>query len=133
MARKLTRTDFNFLLDTVLLVLFVALCASSVILEFVFPAATRADGWQLWSKSYDQWSRVRFGILSLLAAAIVLHIMLHWSWVCGVVESRTKDRPTGRRPPDDPSRTLWGVALLIAIINIAGFIIGWAALTIQAP
>ncbi len=133
MSRKITRTDVNFLLDTVLLLLFVALCICSVILEFVFPPGTRAEGWQLWSKSYNEWSRFRFGILSFLAGAVLLHIMLHWSWVCGVVESRTRDKSQPKIPNDDPSRTLWGVGLLIAIINIAGIVIGLAAITIKSP
>lgn len=134
MSRKISRTDVNFLLDTVLLLLFVALSISSVILEFVFPVGTEADGWLLWQWSYNEWSRLRFGLLAALALSVLVHVMLHWSWVCGVVASRRgsshSHRPAAR---DDPSRTLWGVGLLILIINLAGAIVAAAALMIQAP
>src|SRR6478752_1878098 len=112
MSRKISRTDINFLLDGVLLLLFVMLCSCSAILEFVFPPATRAEGWLLWSKSYNEWSRIQFGILSLLAVAVLLHIMLHWSWVCGVVESRIGEKSKRKVANDDPNRTLWGVGVL---------------------
>ena len=35
--------------------------------------------------------------------------------------------------PDDPSRTLWGVGLLIFLINVIGMVIAAAVLSIHAP
>ena len=133
MSRKVTRTDVNFLLDTVLLVLFVALCICSVILEFVFPPGTQAEGWMLWTRSYNDWSRLRFGVLAALTAAVLLHLMLHWSWVCGVIESRTRSKTQPKPPNDDPSRTLWGVGLLIVIVNLVGAVVAAAAVMIRGP
>lgn len=131
--RKLTRTDVNFWLDFLLLLLFVAVCTLSVILEFIFPTGTQADGWLLWGYGYGEWSRIRFVVLSALAAAIVLHVMLHWSWVCGVVASRLGAKKGGAGAHDDPSRTLWGVGLLIVVVNVVGVVVALAALTIQSP
>lgn len=132
-SRKFTRTDVNFWLDFLLLVLFLALCTLSVILEFIFPVGTQADGWLLWGYGYGEWSRARFIVLATLAAAVVLHVMLHWSWVCGVVASRLGTKKTGGGAHDDPSRTLWGVGLLIVAVNLIGFLVALAALTIQSP
>jgi len=131
--RKISRTDVNFWLDVTLLVLFLAVCTLSVILEFIFPSGPQADGWRLWGKDYGEWSRIRFGCLATMAAAVVLHVMLHWSWVCGVVASRLGAKKSGAIPHDDPSRTLWGVSLLIVVVNLVGLILAAAALTIQAP
>ena len=132
-ARKLTRTDVNFWLDFLLLVLFLAVCALSVILEFVFPVGPQADGWLLWGRSYGEWSRIRFLFLAIMAAAVILHVMLHWSWVCGVVASRLGSKKSGGVSQDDPTRTLWGVGLLIVVCNLVGLIVAAAALTIQSP
>jgi hypothetical protein len=134
MPRKLTRTDINFLLDAILLLFFVALCICSVILEYVFPAGTHADGWTLWKRSFNQWSDYRFRLLSAMALGVLIHVMLHWTWICGVASSRMRGKSSGGPAAhDDPSRTLWGVALLIVIINLAGAIIAVAALTVRAP
>jgi hypothetical protein len=133
-ARKLTRTDVNFWLDFLLLLLFLALCTLSVILEFIFPIGTQADGWLLWGYGYGEWSRIRFIVLSAMGAAVVLHVMLHWSWVCVVVASRVGAKKAGGSAAhDDPSRTLWGVGLLIVAVNLIGFVVALAALTIQSP
>ena len=131
--RRLTRTDINFCLDFLLLIIFVALCTCSVIVDFVFPIGTHADGWSLWSQGYASWSRIRFWLLATLAAAILVHVMLHWSWVCGVVASRFGKKGKSVALQDDPSRTLWGVGLLILLINVVGTIIAAAVLSIHPP
>lgn len=132
--RKLTRTDFNFYLDTALLAVFVALCTCSVIVEFVFPPGPQANGWLLWGRSYVEWSLFRFALLAIIAAGVLLHVMLHWSWVCGVVASRLGHKKTGAAGAhDDPVRTLWGVGLLIAVVNVVGAIVAIASLMIQSP
>jgi uncharacterized protein DUF4405 len=128
-----SRTDVNFWLDATLLVLFVALCALSVVLEFVFPPGPQAAGWLLLGRGYADWSQIRFGVLATLAAAILLHLMLHWNWVCGVVASRLGAKKKGATAHDDPTRTLWGVALLIVVCNVIGLAVAAAMFAIQAP
>lgn len=133
MPRKVSRTEINLLLDLVLLLLFVAVCTCAVILQFVFPTE-KHEGWLLWSRSFSDWSRYQFTLLAGMALAVLLHIMLHWSWICGVVSSRCGDKTTRKTAAnDDPNRTLWGVGLLIVIVNILGAIIAAAALSIQSP
>ena len=134
MSKRITRTEANFCLDATLLSLFVALATCSVIVEFVFPPGPQADGWLLWSWTYVAWRRLQFGLLATLAAALLLHVMLHWSWVCGVIASRLgRKKPGHAAVKDDPSRTLWGVGLLIVLINLVGLVVAAAALSVQAP
>jgi hypothetical protein len=132
--RKYSKTDINFWLDTFLLFAFTFLCWISIILRFVFPPATKADGWKLWGLDYLAWSDLQFAVISVLAASILLHVMLHWSWVCGVVNGWVRKRQSVPDPKQDTgTRTLWGVALLIALCNIVGIGIATAVLTIREP
>lgn len=134
MMRRISRTDVNFCLDATLLALFVSLCACSTILEFVFPPGPDALGWMLWGRTYNDWSHYRFAILATMAAAVLLHVMMHWPWVCGVVESRLGRKRLGTATTrENPSRTLWGVGLLITVFNLIGLIVAAAELTIQSP
>ena len=130
-----SKTNINFWLDTLLLVMFLALCWSAVIVRFVFPAALRSEGWTLWGMDYQAWSDIQFGSLCLLSAGILLHVMLHWTWVCGVVGKYLNRRDDDGRlvQPENGTRTLWGVGLLIVILNVLGLGIAVAALTIQSP
>jgi hypothetical protein len=133
MPRRVSRTEINFLLDSILLLLFVAVCTCAVILQFVFPTE-KQEGWLLWSRSFSDWSRYQFTLIAAMALAVLLHVMLHWSWICGVVTSRFGDKAARKNAAnDDPNRTLWGVGLLIVIVNVAGAIVAAAALTIQSP
>ncbi len=135
MAKRISKTDVNFWLDAFLLCVFLMLCWSSVIVRYVFPPATKSAGWTLWGLGYLAWTDIQFVILCVLASSILLHVMLHWTWVCGMVESwRRKRRGTGKTTKQSTgARTLWGVGLLIAICNLVGLGIAAAILSIQRP
>jgi hypothetical protein len=127
----MSRTHVNFLLDSLLLTAFSLLVWSSVIVRFVFPPGTDARGWLLWRLTYDQWQTLQFAMVAVLALGVLIHVMLHWSWVCGVVATRlARDKKTKL---DDGTQTLYGVGLLIVILNFLGLAIAAAALSIRPP
>ena len=135
MLKRISKTDVNFWLDTFLLCTFMVLCWSSVVVRYVFPPATKSEKWTLWGLDYLAWTDVQFATLCVMTAAVLLHVMLHWSWVCGVVESWRRKRRGIKAiaKQDNGSRTLWGVGLLILICNLLGLAIAAAALSIQGP
>lgn len=127
----MTRTTVNFLLDATLLVSFLLLVFVAIVVRFIFPPGPDAAGWRLWGLSFDQWATLQFGIVALLALEILLHVMLHWSWVCGVIATRLAHDKKAKF--DEGSQTLYGVGLLIVILNVVGLAIAIAALTIRQP
>ena len=127
----MSRTIVNLLLDTLLLVILCGLVLSAVIVRFVFPPGTAAHGWQLWKLGFDQWLTIQFATIAVLALSVLIHVMLHWSWVCGVIATRiTGDK---KSKLDEGSQTLYGVGLLIIILNVLGLTIAAAALMIHPP
>jgi hypothetical protein len=120
----------NLLLDAALLVAFTALCFAAVVVRFVFPPGPAAAGWSLWGLDYDAWGGVQFALLSILAVGILVHVMLHWSWVCNVIASRMPGR--GARV-DDGLQTIYGVGLLIGLLLAVGSALAGAVLTVQGP
>jgi hypothetical protein len=131
--RGISRTAINFFVDLALLIALVALMWISVVVRFVFPRGTEATGWRLLGLGYDDWCGLQFGTVALLAALVVLHLMLHWTWVCGVVTSRLSRWRGKTIQLDDGNRTLYGVGLLIVILNIIGLLTAAAALMIHGP
>lgn len=132
-AAAWSRTSINFALDFALLVVFLALIWVSTVVRFVFPAGTTAAGWTLWGYGYDDWSAWQFAVLCLLALGVLVHLMLHWSWVCGVIGNRFSRWRCKPMRMDDGTQTLYGVGLLIVALNILGVALTVAALTIRAP
>ena len=129
--KKLSRTTINFWLDTLLLLLFLVLSWVAVVTRFIFPPGPDATGWRLWGWDYDHWCGIQFAVLCTLGLAILIHVMLHWTWVCGVVASRLGQKKSASR--DDGSRTLWGVGLLIVVFNLVGLAVAAATLMVEAP
>jgi hypothetical protein len=129
---SISRTDVNFWVDVLLLVVFLTLVWVSVILRFVFPPATTAVGWTLWGLAYDDWVGVQFSVLATLALVVLLHVMLHWSWICGVVAKSLSWRRARPIRLDEGTQTLYGVGLLIALVNVVGLAIAAAALMIRS-
>jgi len=122
-------SEINLCLDAALLVAFAALCGVAVVVRFVFPPGPAAAGWSLWGLDYDAWSGIQFGLLAALAGGILVHVMFHWSWICNVIAARlaTKGRV------DDGMQTIYGVGLLIALLNAIGIFVAAALLTIRGP
>jgi len=127
----MSRTSINLVLNSFLLTAFATLVCCSVIVRFVFPPGPDTKGWSLRGQSYDQWATIQFAMLAILALGILIHAMLHWSWVCCVIATRlARDKKVKL---DDGTQTLYGVGLLIVIINILGLAIACAALSIHGP
>jgi hypothetical protein len=129
-SSRISRTLINFWLDTILMLTFVVLSITAVIVQFVFPPGVAARGWLLWRMNYSQWCGLQFTMLCVLGFGVVVHVMLHWTWVCGVVVRKLLHR---KELPDDGIQTVYGVGLLIALLLTAATVIGFAMLTIQMP
>lgn len=131
-ARKaISKTHINFLLDFALLLTFMVLMWTAVVVHFIFPPGPDTAGWTIWGFDYVQWSSFHFGVICLLAFGILIHVMLHWTWVCNVA-AKAMSRGV-RRPIDDGTRTLYGVAVLIVILHVVGLGIAAAWLSVQSP
>jgi hypothetical protein len=129
----MSRTTVNFLLDATMLSIFLTIVFCGVVLRFVFPPAASAANWILWGATYDDWAQFQFGALCLFTFAILIHLMLHWSWICGVVSNRLTQWCETPVRIDEASRTVYGVGLLIVVVNVVGVSIAAAALMIQPP
>ncbi len=130
----MSKTSINFLLDCFLLLLFLVLIWVSVIVRFIFPPGVASTGYSLWGLEYADWIGWQFGLLAAMAASVLVHIMLHWNWVCGVISSYiARQRGKPRVQMDDGNRTLLGVGTMIVLLNLMGLGIAAAALMVQTP
>ena len=112
----MSRSAINFLLDSVLLIAFVALIAIAIVVQIAFPAASAAAGWTLWGLTLDEWLGWQFRAILVFAVAVGLHLILHWTWVCGFVAARLSERAGRRITTNESTRTVYGVIMLIVIL-----------------
>ncbi len=107
-------TIINFWLDAVLLVLFLAMAWMFAVLHVVFPRGAGAD-WKVWNATPLDWSESLFTTFCVFSVGVVLHVMLHWAWICGVVATRLIGRKPGK---DDGSHTLLGVGVIVFLVHL---------------
>jgi hypothetical protein len=88
------KTVINFWLDVTLLVLFLVLAWLLTVLAVVFPRGV-AD-WTVWGYTSGDWLDALFATFCVFAVGVVLHVMLHWTWVCGTVATRLMGRKSSK-------------------------------------
>ncbi len=128
-----TRNDTNFWLDLALLIVFMAVLAITGIIQFVFPAPADASNWSLWGYDYRSWQLAQSFSIAFFAVLVIVHLILHWAWVCGVISVRFS-RHLGRRVRIvEPMLTLYGVALLAFCLFVILTVVGLAEFQVVGP
>lgn len=107
----------NFWLDAGLLSILLLMGWEAAVLQFLFPAPTLAGGWTLFGLTFDQWHDIQFATLCAFALGVLVHVMLHWNWVCSVIAAqilKTKARL------DEGKQTIYGVVTLMVLLHLIG-------------
>lgn len=107
-------TIINFWLDAVLLVLLMLQAWIFAVLHVVFPRGAGPD-WTIWGATPLDWAEALLAVFCVFGFAVVLHVMLHWSWICGVVTTKLLRRKARK---DDGSQTLIGVGLIVVLVHL---------------
>ena len=107
-------TIINFWLDIVLAVIFLVQAWILAVMHVVFPRGAGSD-WTVWGATPLDWSETLFTLYCVFAVGIVVHVMFHWAWICGVVSTRLLKRKAGR---DDGTHTLIGVGVLVFLVHL---------------
>ena len=86
------KSTINFIVDFAMLVNLLGLGFTAVIFRYVLPPGTggRGGGWRgeyFWSLGRHEWGDIHFYLAILFIALMVLHILLHWTWIKSYVKS----------------------------------------------
>lgn len=116
------RSTLNYVIDFATFMLLLAMVCTGLILAFVLPPGSGGRGGGsasvLWSWMRHDWGDLHFWIAVGLAALLVLHVALHWSWVCGI--TRHLLGLTNNMNASKWKQNLAGVAFLAAMVVLLG-------------
>jgi hypothetical protein len=115
------RIQTNLWLDLASLLVMVGLAATGGLIHFILPAGS-GHSHQLLGWSRHDIGSIHFYLAVAAIVLLVLHVLLHWNWLCCVVA-----KSLGRESPSRRTRTLWGGGMLL---GIALFLVGglsWSA------
>lgn len=121
------RQILNFVIDTAALLVVLAMVATGFLLKWVLPPGSRGgQGLQLWGLTRHEWGDVHFWLAVALLLLALVHVALHWAWVCALV-----GRWVGGSSPSGSAVTrsrqwLYGIGfLIVCCLLVGGFL--WLA------
>lgn len=88
------RTSLNFIIDLVSFIILLGMVFTGLIMKYILPPGTGGLGCSLhggcgrgvhikdlWSMGRHDWGYIHFWLAVLFVALMVVHIILHWSWI----------------------------------------------------
>ena len=82
------RNTWNFLIDGLTLVVFVGLAWTGILIHYILPPRYgRGAGAEmlLWGWDLHDYGQVHFYLALSALALVLLHVWLHWAWVCNTI------------------------------------------------
>lgn len=125
------RTVINFWLDVALLALFMAVAWMLTVVATVFPRGADKT-WTVWGATKTDWFDGAFATFWVFGLAVLVHVMLHWNWICATIATRLLGRKASK---DDGTQTLLGVGFLVGLVHLlaAGVLAARVALQHHRP
>lgn len=87
------RGKLNFIIDLISFINMVCLAVTGFIIKYILPPGSGGLGQgfrggreagqikELWSMTRHEWGYIHFCLALLFVSLMVLHIVLHWSWI----------------------------------------------------
>jgi len=112
------KNTLNFIVDLLTALAILVMVGTGLIMEFTLPPGSGSRGLVLWSMMRHEWGNIHFWASVALAGILILHVALHWAWVCGtirrLVHGPSGERGRGRSRLDN----LYGVAFLSLLVAV---------------
>jgi len=105
-----SRTATNYWIDLVSLLVMVGLAVTGGLMYFVLPPGT-GHSHTLFGMGRHDIGRIHFYLAVACTALLVLHLVLHWSWVCNVTA-----RTLGMAAPSRGAQKAWGLGLTAGVV-----------------
>lgn len=120
------RNTLNYVTDAVTLLVFLAMAATGLLMEYILPPGRGMGGGRaaVWGWDRHAFGDLHFYLSLTLIGLLVVHVILHWGWVCQTTRSMLRGRATG--PGSLLARSGWGGLFVGAMVcSVGGFL--WIA------
>jgi len=124
------RNTLNFVIDTAAAMVMSGLIATGLVIRFVLPPGSGSRR-ELWGLGRHDWGDIHFQMAVAVGAVVILHVALHWQWVCVITLRCLPGRTEGRTPPTPLRRNLTGVAFVALLVGLFGGFVWVASARVQ--
>lgn len=120
----MSRNWLNFVVDLVTALAALNLVFTGLLIYLVMPPGSGHGRLTLLGADRHTWGDVHFWTAVVVLGLVVLHVALHWQWVCTMA---CRIAPGGRRgSPNARRRQIAGAMAVLAVVAIVGGAL-WAA------
>lgn len=121
----MARATLNFLIDLATFLVMLAMISTGLLVRFVLPPGS-GSRLSVWNNTRHEWGDVHFWLAVTLGAFVLIHLALHWSWVCSLVSRWFHSTPAPAKQRSAFRRNFMGGAVLATTaLLIAAFL--WSA------
>jgi len=124
------RNAINFVIDFMTLVAILGMVGTGLVVRYALPPGT-GGRLTIWGMDRHDWGNVHFGIALGLGALLLVHLAMHWSWVCMFTLRWITPRPQSIPHVSHFRRNLGVVAVLALIVAAVWGFYGAATAGIQ--
>ena len=117
----MSKTAINFWLNALSFLALLGLTATGGIIHYVLLPGT-GHSHELFGLGRHEYGDVHFYLAVVAVILLVLHLIMHWSWICCVIAKALK-----RAPPPRRARTIWGMTTLLVCSLALGLGLCWAS------
>ena len=118
------RNTLNFVIDLVSAVVMLGLIGTGLIMRFVLPPGS-GRGRLLWTMDRHGWGDVHFWMAVAAGVLMLVHVALHWQWVCTTVSRMIRPRGSGAGLGLLGRNAAGAITVLLLVGLFAGFV--WIA------
>jgi hypothetical protein len=131
----MNRRRLNFVVDLISLLALLALIETGLILKFVLPPGTGGrgggPGLSLLDWTRHDWGDVHFWFAVGLVVLMLVHVVLHWGWLCGTVRRLfAADFAADEGGASARSETAYGVGFLLLVGILLGGLFWWGSTSV---
>jgi len=113
------KNTLNFIVDLATLLAILVMVGTGLIMKFTLPPGSGSRGLVLWSMTRHEWGDVHFWASVALAALLVLHVALHWAWVCGTIRRLVNGPSVHRGAARGRLDNVYGIAFFVLVAAAA--------------
>jgi len=121
------KDTLNYIVDLFALLVMLGMVGTGLLIKYQLPPGSRGGhGMTLWGLDRHEWGDVHFWLAVALAALLVLHVALHWTWVLVVTMRFGRREGETVRVPAAAKRNFIGLVFLLLIAALVGGFV-WTA------
>ena len=135
-SKRLTRSGWNLLVDLLALLLMLGLVVTGLVIGLVLPAGSGGrgggGGLELWGWGRHDWGDLHAWLSAFLGGVVLLHLVLHWRWVCKQTPRLLGLRPTAASAQQARTARIVGCGLLAVLVLALVAFVGLASDSVVA-